>query len=66
VKRPGYREAIEWLCLNDDTSWIDESDDLGPGLSIPAALVADLFGVDGARVKRDVQRRYKQLAKERG
>lgn len=52
MKRASYRDAIQWLAGNDDTSWLDEAD----GLSIAAGLVADLFGVDAERVRRDATR----------
>lgn len=50
MKRPGYREAIRWMAENDDTDWVHE--DCGP--SVTAALVADMFGVDDARVRADL------------
>lgn len=50
MKRPGYREAIRWMVENDDTEWVNE--DCGP--SVTAALVADMFGVDDARVCADL------------
>lgn len=61
MKRASYREAIEWLTHNDDTSWADYAD----GSSVAAGLVADLFGTDIDRVRRDVQRKLAQQARER-
>jgi hypothetical protein len=50
VKRPGYREAIEWIVCNDDTSWLQDSE---PVLSVTAAMVHDLYGVSPERIIRD-------------
>jgi hypothetical protein len=36
-----YRDAIDWIALNDDTEWLD--DEHG-AFSVTLALVADLFG----------------------
>lgn len=52
-KRLGYRAAIQWLALNDDSSWAN--DDETPQ-SVTAAFVADCFGVDDAKVRADLRR----------
>lgn len=64
MKRPGYREAIFWLAANDDTEWAEypEHHHLGSP-SVTGCLVADMFGVDTERVRRDVQR---EVRKQRG
>jgi hypothetical protein len=36
-----YRDAIEWMVLNDDTEWLAEQDGMP---SVTACLTADLFG----------------------
>ena len=53
MKRPSYREAMQWIVLNDDTEWL--TDEHG-SLSVTAALVADLFGVSDERVIKDLLR----------
>jgi len=55
VKRPGYREAIQWLLDNDDCDWLDDGSDAS--LSVTASLVADLFGKTDAQVVADLLRR---------
>jgi hypothetical protein len=57
VKRPGYREAIEWIALNDDTEWLNA--EYGSP-SVTACLVADLFGVTTERVTADLRRYYER------
>lgn len=58
VRRPGYREAVEWIALNDDVSdWI-ESD--GERVTVTGAMVRDLYGVEPDRLLRDIQRVIKR------
>jgi hypothetical protein len=52
-KRPGYREALSWIALNDDTQWLDDDE---PIISVSTALVADLFGKDEATIIADLRR----------
>jgi hypothetical protein len=65
MKRPGYREAIDWIAYNDDTEWLKPNDwnnngaDLSP--SVTACLVADLFGVDTDRVTADLKRKLAKI-----
>ena len=56
MKRPGYREAIEWIADNDDCYWLGDYDAHGPMLSVCAAMVRDLYGVSDARLLRDILR----------
>lgn len=51
MKRPGYREAVRWIALNDEPTEhrIAEMERL-----ISVALIADLFDVTTLRVARDV------------
>lgn len=60
MKRAGYREAIDWIARNDDNNWLDDEQ---PVISVAAALVQDLFGLDSDRVIRDLRR---AIAKARG
>jgi hypothetical protein len=59
MKRPDYREAIQWLAHNDDTEWV-QSRGRDAWVSVAASLVADLFGVDGKRVRAAVRRELKK------
>ena len=52
MRRPGYREAVEWIALNDDTEWLDA--DI-PIISVTAAMVRDLYGVKDDRLFRDIR-----------
>lgn len=59
MSRPiGYRAAIRWLALNDDCQWCIDDEEAG---SVSAALVADIYGVDDEKVRRDLK---KVLAEE--
>lgn len=53
MRRPGYREAIEWLAGNDDCYWLGDDE---PMISVSAAMVRDLYGVDEARLHADLIR----------
>ncbi|AKY02695.1 hypothetical protein RCSAXON_28 [Rhodobacter phage RcSaxon] len=55
MKRPGYREAIQWLALNDDCEWLNDGDNWGPIISVTAALVRDLFDVDEQKLFTDLR-----------
>lgn len=54
----GYREAIKWLCDNDDTCWVFDEQFGHP--SVSASLVADIYGKSDMVVKRDI---IKQMEK---
>ncbi len=60
MRAKGYRWALAWLAGNDDCSWLHEPD---PSPSIAAGLVADIYGVDAARVERDLRAHIKREAK---
>lgn len=52
MRRPGYREAIEWIALNDDVScWVDDG-----LITVTGALVRDLYDVDQDKLLRDICR----------
>jgi len=63
MKRASYREALEWIALNDDCEWLFPGRDYDgpPAISVSAALVADLFAVGTERVIRDLTRTYTKL-----
>ncbi len=57
MKRASYRDAINWIAYNDDTTWLD--DVLGDGKicpSVTASLVADLFDVTPEKLIKDLRR----------
>lgn len=61
MKRPSYRAGIDWLVDNDDTEWAldhsgDRDADAMSSPAVTACLLADLFGVDVERVRKDVRR----------
>lgn len=61
VKRPGYREAIEWLACNDDCYWLGDHDNHGAMLSVSASMVRDLYGVTDERLIADIRRNLKKV-----
>lgn len=61
MKRPGYREAVEWLANNDDCYWLAESTAIDvPTISVAAALVRDLFDVADDKLFSDIRRAMKR------
>lgn len=52
MRRPGYREAVEWLAGNDDCDWLAAN--APGGISVAAAFARDLFDVEDAKLKRDI------------
>ena len=64
MRRPGYREAMEWLVLNDDVEWATfDLPDARASVSVTGALVCDLFGVDVERLRADIRRGIERLRK---
>lgn len=61
LKRPGYREAIDWLARNDDCYWLGDRDALGPILSVSASMIRDLFDASEERLIADLRRKLKQV-----
>lgn len=49
----GYKQAINWIVMNDDTEWLDDE---CPIPSVTACLVADLYGVDIEKVIKDLKK----------
>ena len=61
MKRPGYREAVEWLVLNDDVEWATfDPPDACASVSVTGALGCDLFGVETERLRADIRRGLKK------
>lgn len=60
AKRPGYREAVEWIALNDETG---ETDVEAMSGLISIAMVADLWGKDSMTVAKAVIAKRKRAAK---
>lgn len=58
MKRPGYREAINWLAGNDDCYWLGEHPQ---AISVAAALVRDLFDVTNKKLITDLWRALKRI-----
>jgi hypothetical protein len=57
LRRPGYREAVEWLAGNDDCHWLGDSG----FLSVSAAMVRDLWDVPQERLCADLARALKRV-----
>lgn len=55
MRRPGYREAIEWLAGNDDCYWLNDDE---PMISVTAALVRDLWDVEDKRLIADLRKAW--------
>jgi len=64
MKRASYREAISWIALNDGPGDFDALEPAYVAEQMTAKIVADLFGVDDARVGKDVVRARKREARE--
>jgi hypothetical protein len=58
MKRPIYRDAIEWIVRNDDCHWLTNPHG---SQSVTAALVADMFDVRDDKVKADLIRKHLQV-----
>lgn len=58
MKRPGYREAIEWIACNDDCYWLADPE---PGMSVTAAMVRDLYDVPDEKLIADLRRMLKRV-----
>lgn len=59
MRRPSYKQAIQWMADNDDTEWADHEDNEISGLgtiSVTGCLVADLFDVKEEKVRKDLRR----------
>lgn len=59
MKRPGYREAVEWLAGNDDCYWLADTENLIP--SVAACMVRDLFDADESKLYRDIRRAVRRI-----
>lgn len=59
MRRPGYREAIDWIASNDDCYWL--GDYAGPIISVTAAMVRDLWDVTDAKLFADLRRALKRI-----
>lgn len=53
-----YNQAIEWIALNDDTDFLDDTE--VDTISVTASMVADLFSKDDETVVRDLRRALKR------
>jgi hypothetical protein len=68
MNRASYRAAIEWIALNDEAGieTADEEDqsdcERRASEYVTSALIADIFGVESARVGRDVMRKRRAIA----
>lgn len=58
MKRPGYREAVEWLAGNDDCYWLGDDE---PIPSVAACMIRDLFDVEESKLYTDIRRALKRI-----
>jgi hypothetical protein len=58
MKRPGYREALEWIVVNDDCHWL-AGEEIIP--SVSACLIRDLFDVEDNKLYADIRRSLKRF-----
>jgi hypothetical protein len=65
MKRASYREAIEWIAINDSSGEDTAMDAEEVQHLVTSALVADLFEVDQFKIGKDVVRKRKQFIKEK-
>jgi len=56
VKRASYRRAVAWIAENDSAGDDNALDPQSVAELVTALLIADLFGVEPAKVGRDVVR----------
>ena len=61
MRRPGYREAIQWIAANDDCYWLADE---RPIISVTAAMVGDLFDVTDEKLFADLRRALKRISPE--
>lgn len=51
LPRGKYRDALDWIVLNDDTEWLDNDDPM----SVTLSLVADLWGLSSEQAVADLR-----------
>jgi hypothetical protein len=56
---PSYRDALEWIALNDDTSFMEDADNVIPSVSV--SFVADIWDKDVNKVIKDLRRVMNRL-----
>lgn len=61
MRRPGYREAIEWLAGNDDCYYLVTSDDHEIIMSVAASMIRDLYDVSSEKLQGDVRKALKKI-----
>lgn len=66
MKRASYRQAIDWVAQNDSAGDSDALDVDAVSYLVSSVLVADIFDVPCDKVGKDIVRRRKALAKEKG
>jgi hypothetical protein len=61
MKRPGYREAVEWLAGNDDCYWLGDFDRHGLIMSVAASMIRDLYDVTDEKLSADIRKALKKI-----
>lgn len=57
MKRPSYRDAVNWLAFNDDNTALEEPEF---GLSVAASVVRDIFGVEEEKLRVDIRKEIRR------
>jgi hypothetical protein len=66
MKRASYRDAVDWIAMNDDNGSADALDAETVASYVSTILIAAIFGMGADRVAADVVRfRRKEQAAER-
>jgi hypothetical protein len=61
MKRASYRDAVNWLALNDDNEWLN----VFPfDFSVSASLIRDIFEVDEVKLREDIRREVRKDPQE--
>lgn len=56
-----YKDAIEWIALEDDTNFLDDADN--SPLSVTATMVRDLWNKTEQQVRKDILAALARLEK---
>lgn len=59
----GYKAALQWLIDNDDTFWLDDTDNIM--VSVSTALVIDIYGKDEQKVINDLRKLRSKKEKQK-
>lgn len=61
MRRPGYREAVEWLAGNDDCYYLVTSEHHEIIMSVAASMIRDLYDISAEKLQSDVRKVLKKI-----